>query len=59
MPKAILKEAYIEDGLLTIKYKLDYSQTNNNGYFKEDVILKFKKSGDHYIFVSRKQDIYD
>ncbi len=58
MPRARLREAYMEDNKLIIKYDLDYS-TGDYGYYKEEVVLKFKKINDNYIFESKKTNIYN
>ena len=53
MPSAKLKDAYLEDGKLIIKYSLDFSDSGN-GYFYEDVTLTFKEEDNKYIFLTKK-----
>ena len=52
-PKAVLKDAYTEDGRLKIKYYLDYSLSGNS-FFDEEVTLTFKRVNNNYIFVNKK-----
>ena len=56
LPRAVLKNAYIEDNKLIIKYHLDYSSSGSS-FYDENVILTFKKENNKYIFLKKRVEI--
>lgn len=56
LPRAVLKNAYIEDNKLIIVYHLDYSNSGSS-FYNENVVLSFKKENNKYIFINKKVEI--